>query len=145
MIPRGKCVQQSSNCCQSGGKCITSFTTFEVRYTTLVSHACRILRTTVFIAFVYPGAILNIGRCRIDRRHDRTRRRIRRLTSVNSARCKSVAVFIVTGHIRLSESNSSFALNKAFKEIWNRSICCASMAEQTSGLSALNNSTGLYV
>ena len=62
---------------------------FEIGNAALVGHARRILRAAVFVAFVHAGAGLDIGRGRVDRRHDRAGRGVRGLTGMDGARAEA--------------------------------------------------------
>ena len=57
----------------------------EVGDAALVGHARRVLRARVLVALVHAGTRLGVGRGRVDRRHHRAGRRVRRLPAVDGA------------------------------------------------------------
>ena len=57
----------------------------EVGDAALEGEARRVVRTAVVVALVHAGARLHVGRGRVDRRHDRARRRVGRLAGVDRA------------------------------------------------------------
>ena len=73
----------------------TVLAALEIGNAALIRHARRILRARVLVTLVHARAFLHVRRRRVDRRHDRSRRRVRRLSRVNRARCK----FLVVSHV----------------------------------------------
>ena len=63
---------------------------FEVGDARLQRGARRVARARVVVALVHAGTRLHVGRCRVDRRHDRAGRRIGFLSGVNRARREAV-------------------------------------------------------
>ncbi len=75
---------------KSRGKRKRARAALEVRDATLEGAARRIDRARVVVAFVPARTFLHVSRGLVNRHHDRTRRRVRRLAGVNDAGGESV-------------------------------------------------------
>ena len=87
---------------------------FEIGDAALPRHARRIARARVVVALVHARARLRIGRGRVDRRHHRARRGIRRLAGVNAAGAEACsAIFLHRNVPDMSGVTSAAAGNSA--------------------------------
>ena len=70
---------------QTRRECKAARAAFQIGDAFFVGEPGRINRARIIVAFVLAGTFLDVGRCCVNRRHDRARRRIRLLAGVNRA------------------------------------------------------------
>ena len=80
--------------CQAGSERETIFPTFKRCKIAFQGKTRLVVRSSVFVPFVVTWTVLRIGRCEVDRSHNRTGFRIWLLASVNSLCVEMKSVFI---------------------------------------------------
>src|SRR6185437_3228495 len=105
----------------AGGEGEAAGAALEIGDAALVGHARRILRARILVALVHARTRLDIGRCRIDRRHDSAGCRVGLLASVDAARREAAAV-LGWRHVFLQRTRRRKGLMKSMRVISPRNL-----------------------